>query len=269
MLRVGRGRAGPDRGAGARGYVEAVDHASLVAAVESEAGALTFALEGGEMDDIVPTCPGWEVRDLAVHMGQFCGRWSQVLGEATDRATPPLPDPPDGDALVPWVTYALATLVDQLASTPPATPVTPWFGDVRSAAFVARRSAHELAVHRYDAQAARGICTPIPTELAADGIDEVLDVLLGIREAPGPGSNRVLSLRSAELGTEWAIVLGENGVEVERRTQDQAPAEGSDLIVSGTTSDLELTIYHRPTLSPVDVHGDYTVLDEWHRCFSF
>jgi uncharacterized protein (TIGR03083 family) len=228
-----------------------VDHASLVAAVESEAGALTFALEGGEMDDIVPTCPGWEVRDLAVHMGQFCGRWSQVLGEATAQATPPLPDPPGDDALVPWVTYALATLVDQLAAAPPATPVRPWFGDARSAAFVARRSAHELAVHRYDAQAARGICTPIPTELAADG------------------SNRVLSLRSAELGTEWAVTLGEDGVEVERRTQDQPPAEGSDLIVSGTTSDLELTIYHRPTLSPVDVHGDYTVLDEWHQRFSF
>ncbi len=54
-----------------------------------------------------------------------------------------------------------------------------------------------------------------------------------------------------------------------RRTQDEAPIEGSDLVVSGTTSDLELTLYHRPTLSPVDVHGDYTVLEEWHRRFTF
>jgi hypothetical protein len=49
-------------------------------------------------------------------------------------------------------------------------------------------------------------------------------------------------------------------------TQDEPPPDDSDLVVSGTaTSDLELTLYHRPTLSPVDVHGDYTVLDEWHR----
>ena len=124
-------------------------------------------------------------------------------------------------------------------------------------------------MHRYDAQAARGICAPITTELAADGIDEVLDVLVTIRETPAPGSGRVLSLRSSELGTEWAVTLGQDRVEVERRTQDQPPAAGSHLIVSGTTSDLELTLYHRPTLSPVDVHGDYTVLEEWHRRFTF
>jgi hypothetical protein len=79
----------------------------------------------------------------------------------------------------------------------------------------------------------------------------------------------VLSLRSSELGTEWVIGLGRDRIEVERRTQDQAPAEDASLIVSGTTSDLELTLYHRPTLSPVDVHGDYTVLEEWHRRFTF
>ena len=97
----------------------------------------------------------------------------------------------------------------------------------------------------------------------------MLDVLLAFRASPAPGSNRVLSLRSSELGSEWSVTLGEYRVEVEHRTQDQAPVEGSDLVVSGTTSDLELTLYHRPTLSPVDVHGDYTVLEEWHRRFTF
>ena len=267
---VPRTRArGPGAGARTAGYRDPVDHPSLVAAVRTEAAALTFALEGGGMDDVVPTCPGWEVRDLAIHIGQFCGRWSLVLGESTGRAAPPLPDPPDDGELVPWVTDSLVTLLDQLESTPAATPVKTWFGSDRSAGFVARRSAHELAVHRFDAQAARGICTPIATELAADGIDEVLDVLLTFREAPAPGSNRVLCLRSSELGSEWSITLGPDQVEVERRTQDQAPAEGSDVVVSGTTSDLELTLYHRPTLSPVDVHGDYTVLEEWHRRFTF
>jgi len=245
-----------------------VDHASHIAAVRTEAAALTFALEAGEMDDLVPTCHGWEVRDLAVHVGTFCGRWSGVLGGDGDRSAP-LPEPPDDSGLVAWVTGACATLVDQLDSTPPASPVRSPFGGDRSGAFVARRSAHELAVHRYDAQAARGICAPVPTELAADGIDEVVDVLVDLRPAPGPGSGRVLSLRSSELGTEWVIGLGRDRIEVERRTQDQAPAEDANLIVSGTTSDLELTLYHRPTLSPVDVHGDYTVLEEWHRRFTF
>ena len=41
------------------------------------------------------------------------------------------------------------------------------------------------------------------------------------------------------------------------------------MVVMGTASDLELMLYHRPTLSPVDVHGDYTVQEEWHRDFTF
>ena len=246
-----------------------VDHTSLVTAVRIEAGTLIFALEGGEMDDVVPTCEGWEVRDLAVHIGQFCGFWNHVLCEGTGHPKTPLPDPPGNDELVPWVADACAGLVDRLEATPASTPVWTWFEGDQSAGFVARRCAHELAVHRYDAQASRGICTPIPTELAADGIDEIFDVLLTARDQAGAGTGRVLSLRSSELGTEWRATLGPDGVELVRATQDETPVEGSDLVVSGTTSDLELTLYRRPTLSPVDVHGDYTVLEEWHRRFTF
>ncbi len=247
-----------------------VDHSSFVASVRVEAAALTFALEAGETDDLVPTCEGWEVRDLAVHVGQFCGFWSHVLCEGTNRPKTPLPDPPEEDGdLVPWVADACADLIDQLEATPPGTPVWTWFEADHSARFVARRCAHELAVHRYDAQSSRGICTPIPTELAADGIDEVFDVLLSTREDRGMGSGRVMTLRSSELGAEWSAALNPGRIEVVRRSQDEPPVEGSDLMVSGTTSDLELTLYHRPTLSPVDVHGDYTVLEEWHRRFTF
>ena len=181
----------------------------------------------------------------------------------------PLPDPPPDDALVDWVAGANASLLTELEATPAATAVWTWFEPDHSAGFVARRCAHELAVHRYDAQSARGICTPIGTELAADGIDEVLDVLVTVREQSRRGSGRVLALRSSDVGTEWVITLAEDRPVVERASQDDPPFEGSDLIVSGTASDLELTLYHRPTLSPVDVHGDYTVLDEWHRAFTF
>jgi uncharacterized protein (TIGR03083 family) len=246
-----------------------MDYRSLVQAVRVECGALTFALEAGAIDDLVPTCEGWEVSDLAVHVGDFCGFWSHVLCEATSRPKPPHPAPPEGDDLVPWVAAACAGLVTELDATPGSTKVWTWFDADHTAGFVARRSAHELAVHRYDAQASRGICTPIPAELASDGIDEVLDVLVTARERTGKGSGRVLALRSTDVGTEWLVTLEQDRIGVERRTQDEPPHDGSDLIVSGTTSDLELTLYHRPTLSAVDVHGDYTVLEEWHREFTF
>lgn len=247
-----------------------MDYDFLVQAVQSESGALTFALESGATDDLVPTCEGWTVRDLAVHVGNFSGFWCHVLCEATGVPKPPIPEPPDDDdELVAWVTSACSALIGGLGTTSAATPVWTWFDADHTAGFVARRSAHELAVHRYDAQASRGICTPIPAELAADGIDEVLDVLVTAREHSGKGSGRVLALRSSDTGMEWLITLEPERIVTVRATQDEAPPEGPDLVVSGTASDLELTLYHRPTLSPVDVHGDYTVLDEWHREFTF
>ena len=246
-----------------------MEHASLVSAVRTESAALTFALEAGAIDDLVPTCEGWDVADLAVHVGNFCGFWSHVLCEGTGRPKTPLDEPPSGEDLVPWVAGACSGLITELEATPASTPVWTWFGPDHSARFVARRCAHELAVHRYDAQSARGICAPVPIELAADGIDEVLDTLLAAHDHSGHGSGRVMALQSTDLGAEWVLTMGPDRVEVERRSTDDAPLGGSALMISGTTSDIELTLYHRPTLSPVDVHGDHTVLEEWHREFTF
>jgi hypothetical protein len=143
-----------------------------------------------------------------------------------------------------------------------------WFDADRTAGFVARRCAHELAVHRYDAQSSSRTCGPIPSDLAEDGINEVLDVLVTARARSGRGTGRVLTLRSTDVGESWAVSLESDRIGVQRVPLD-VPPEGSDVVVSGTASDLELTLYHRPTLSPVDVHGDYTVLEEWHREFTF
>ncbi len=246
-----------------------MEYLALIDAARAEIGALTFALESGEMDDLVPTCEGWTVNDLAVHIGHFCGFWDHVLCEGTGRPKPDFPDPPEAKLMVGWVAEIASTLISEFDGIPESTPVWTWFEPDHTAKFVSRRMTHELAVHRFDAQAARGICTPIPTEVAADGIDEVLDVLVTAREPERQGSGRVMALRSTDVGTEWILTLAPDRVEVERRSDDQAPSEGGDVVVSGTASDLELTLYHRPTLSPVDLHGDYTVLDEWHRRFTF
>src|SRR5262249_7231562 len=62
-----------------------------------------------------------------------------------------------------------------LASTDPAAPAwnfTPTAA--RTAAFWSRRIAHEVTVHRIDAQAAAGTDSPVDPDFAADGVDEVL-----------------------------------------------------------------------------------------------
>jgi hypothetical protein len=99
---------------------------------------------------------------------------------AGDPHTPPARGaaaPADFDAALAGFDDRLATVLDLLASTDPAAPVwnfTPIA--LRTAAFWSRREAHEITVHRLDAQAAAGgIEAPLDPDFAADGIDEVLD----------------------------------------------------------------------------------------------
>ena len=99
-------RADRHRPAPAPGYVGPVDNASLIEAVRVEGEALVVALEDAAVDDLVPTCEGWKVADLAVHVGGFCGFWAHVLCEGTGRPKTPFPDPPEGDELAPWVAAA-------------------------------------------------------------------------------------------------------------------------------------------------------------------
>jgi len=245
-----------------------VDNAALIDAVSVEGEALVVALEDAEVDDLVPTCEGWKVADLAVHVGGFCGFWAHVLCEATGRPKTPSPDPPEGEELVPWLAALTGHLVDELRATSPGTPVWTWFEADRTAGFVARRCAHELAVHRYDAQSSSRSCGPIPAELAEDGINEILDVLVTARDRSGRGTGRVLALRSTDVGADWEVSIEADRIGVGHSRADPAIAD-PDVVVSGTASDLELTLCHRPTLSPVDVHGDYTVLEEWYREFTF
>jgi uncharacterized protein (TIGR03083 family) len=246
-----------------------MEPAAYVDAVKSESQDLITAVGQGAMDVPVPTCEGWEVRDLALHVGEFCGFWSHVLCEATGRPKTPFPDPPGGDDLAGWLADRCVDLAGELEATPPQVEVWTWFDADHTAGFVRRRTAHEIAIHRFDAQSAHGITMPVPPELAADGIDEILDVLVTARTRTGTGTGSTMVLRSTDLGLDWAVTIEADHIDVHRGTQDDPPVEGSQLIVTGSASDLELTLYHRPTLGTVDVHGDYSVLDSWHHEFTF
>lgn len=246
-----------------------MDYAALTGAVGRECGATVEALEEvPAMDTIVATCEDWTVSELAVHLGAFCGFWTHVLCEGTGRTKTPFPDPPEGPEVVRWLDELGGHLVAELDATPPSTEVWTWFAADHTAGFVARRCAHELAVHRYDAQSALGACAPIDSRLAVDGIDEILESLVTARDRTGEGIGRTLSLSCTDEDVSWRVAMGPDRIDVARE-QSAAGAPAGDLAVTGPASDLELVLYHRPALSPVDMSGDYSVLDEWHREFRF
>lgn len=241
-----------------------------IRAVEREAATITAALRAGPLDATVPTCPGWTLVDLGAHVGQFCAWWSDVICEGTGRPKTPFTAPSSEETrsewFAEWYELQAARLVEQLTSTDPATAVWTWDPSDTTTSFVARRSAHELAIHRFDVQAARSDTEPIDGALAVDGIEEIFAMIAAWRSGGrdvGAGSGETLHLHATDPEAEWTIELSPEGPVVERVHTK------ADFAMKGTASDLELVLYQRPPLGPVDLFGDDSVLDAWTRAFEF
>ncbi|HEX8803808.1 MAG TPA: maleylpyruvate isomerase family mycothiol-dependent enzyme [Acidimicrobiales bacterium] len=253
-----------------------LDHETQVDAVAREAGALVDAVAAGPLDARVPTCPDFAVDDLARHVGQFCGFWTHVLLEATGRPPSPFDDPDDlgdpaagGAHRADWLRPIVDHLVDALRSTPPDTPTWTWHPTRRTARFVARRCSHELAVHRVDAQLARGAAEPVEAALAADGIEEIFVLLENpVRSplAPDGAAGRTIHLHGTDHEpAEWLLTLDDSATAV---TVERTHAKG-DLALRGPVGDLEMLLYQRPTVGEVARFGDEAVLAAFHHRFTF
>jgi uncharacterized protein (TIGR03083 family) len=245
-----------------------MDYAEHVAAVEQEIAALVEALAAGPVDIKVPTCPAWTVADLADHVGAFTGFWTHVLCEGTGRHKTPFEErPADGGDTAAWFAGLGRSLLGELRATPPEQHVWTWVPERQNAAFVARRCAHELAVHRFDVQAARGATQPIDGALAVDGIEEIFVMIDRYadrgEEGVGKGNGETLHLHATDRPAEWLIELTPAGLRVRREH-----AKG-DLALRGAVSDLELVLYERPAIGPVERFGDEAVLGAWYRAFHF
>ncbi|MFF0464676.1 maleylpyruvate isomerase family mycothiol-dependent enzyme [Streptomyces mexicanus] len=155
-----------------------METAELLGTLDREGRLLAEAAEAAGTDARVPSCPGWRVRDLLRHTGAV-HLWATGVVAEVHTARPAMGDPPDLDGadLLAWYRAAHRRLVQTLAEAP---------GDVRCwtfhpapspspLAFWIRRQAHETAVHRFDAESARGGApTAVDTGFAVDGIDELL-----------------------------------------------------------------------------------------------
>ena len=159
-------------------------------------------------------------------------------------ATLDVPDKTD-PGLTAWVAEGTAALVAQLRATDPAAECWSWHPDERSAGFWARRMAHETLVHRWDAEAGAGTTgAAMDPTVAADGIDEYLDVFVavtrGLQSSPaGPSFH----YDCTDTGDSWFLQLPSAGTRVITRepvecaVRFRGPAEGlASRGVGSTTS---------------------------------
>ena len=115
------------------------------------------------------------------------------------------------------------------ARHPTQTAVWTWFPPDQTARFVARRIANEIAIHRVDAQVARGSQKPVDAELAADGIEEIFVLLQHPqRDDLFSPTHHTLHLHGTDFEpSEWFVDFGPDGLTMTPRAREgRARAEG-------------------------------------------
>nr|WP_305777666.1 maleylpyruvate isomerase N-terminal domain-containing protein [Modestobacter sp. DSM 44400] len=104
---------------------------------------------------------------------------------------PPRAGPPGDESLLDRAAERSRELTDALTRAGPTDPVWTW-APQQDVAFVLRRQAQEGTVHRVDAEQVLGRVTGIPAEVALDGLDEWLELMV---PAAFPGGSRPASSR--------------------------------------------------------------------------
>jgi uncharacterized protein (TIGR03083 family) len=241
-----------------------VDTAEHIARLREEGDLFAEAATAAGLDAPVPTCPGWQVRDLVQHLGGV-HRW------ATSYVVTGNPNPSsekedaryfaaigDGE-LLPAYRSAHASLVEALAGAPPDLACWAFLAAPSPLAFWTRRQAHETTIHRVDAEAAAGMPSSCAPRFGADGIHELLGGFFsrarGRLVADPPVA---LGIRATDTGDTWTI-----RIEPDRRAVTDGVG-AADCVVSGSAADLYLLLWNRRTPDErFSVEGDRDVLALW------
>lgn len=254
-----------------------MDVSDYIGFVAEQGDCFAAAAEHGELGVRIAACPDWDMADLVRHLGMIhlwaaanvafpepdwldvnelpdlVRYWPRLAGESGEY--------PDDAELVGWYRETLANLIEVLKSAPadvaaftflPApTPLTMW----------ARRQASEIAIHRFDAEQARGITSHFDMQFATDMLDEVLSGF-----APRPRSLElerevVIHVHADDSDEHWYLTLRSDGTETSRTGGD------ADLAVRGSASDLYLLLWNRTVDSTVSMSGDTDLMTLWRRKF--
>ena len=240
-----------------------MDYGDYVSALRSNGTAAAQAARDMPMETTVPSCPEWTLRDLAHHLGSH-HRWvAGNLDQPPDgKAFKRRAEPPADEAIPDWLEAGAEMLATKLAATDPAKPCWTWVPFDDSVGFWARRTAHETAMHRWDAQNADGEADAVEPELAADGVDEYLGILGAFqgRRFPEAGS---IHLHTTDRSGEWLVRLDADGIQLTREH-----AKG-DVAVRGPASDVLLVLMGRKTMVAVDVFGEAPLFERFRKHASF
>lgn len=213
-----------------------------------------------DIDARVPSCEGWTVRDAVEHVAGVYEHQIAAINLAGPKPDPWPPEwPADRDPLV-WFADARLRLVETLTTVDSDAPAWTWLPTDQTAGFWIRRMAQETAVHRVDIQLATGNPTPVDEDLAVDGIDEVLVLMLDDDwdEFPQPGLTGAVMVATGDRS--WRVTMTADAVVV-----SSSDGTSADAVVEGDPSPLLLWLWGRAPGSVVRIAGDAEAAERLRR----
>ncbi len=242
-----------------------MDTHRLLACLRQDGARLAAAAEG-HLDAPVPNCPGWVVRDALLHVADVYQHKIVAIREGKQ----PYPWPPDFGDVEPMAHFqsSFEALLAEFAAHSPDDPAWTWGIDEGTVGWWIRRMAQETAVHRIDVEQAVGVATPIDIELAIDGVDEMLALIIPAVYTSWPQEftdlladtgGEVVAVRTG--GREWRIGMQPSGLTF----SDDGPPVAT---VDGEPEAVLLWLWGRLTDDAVTVGGDAHAIEALRRVLS-
>jgi uncharacterized protein (TIGR03083 family) len=244
------------------------DFAVALESIRSDSDRIVAALEA-DRDAAIPWCGDWTVKDCAQHVGGLHHVVAQVIEGRPDAnfglfktlETPDVADPSLGR----WLADGTTALVDQLRRSPSDDACWSFWPPRQTVACWPRRQAHETFVHRWDAETAAGVAVaPADPELAADGVDEYLDVFVAMmrQRRSAPGAGETVHVHCTDAPGEWFLTFPATSEQTLRREH----AKG-DVAFRGPAEGLLLFLWGRlpAEKAGVEAIGDESIASRWNE----
>lgn len=258
--------------------VEHSEAMELVAHFRREVRAFQYAARQVDDAPLIPSCPGWSMSDLVLHLGGVHRSVNAIVRDRLDgppdlavlARTELSPDTagwpsPDGaptmgpvpPTLLDWFDEGADRLEALFRAHAPEEAAWTWSRE-QTVGFWLRMQTIEAAVHRWDAENALGAARPITEEVATDAVTQTFEVMAPVRRswtrAPEGAGERFRFVRTDGPG-EWLVHF--DGSHVRLGDGD------ADLELSGTASNLMLFLWHRIPADGLDIRGDKALLDRY------
>ncbi|KRF03451.1 hypothetical protein ASH00_15640 [Arthrobacter sp. Soil782] len=210
----------------------------------------------------IPACPDWDIEQLVRHTALVYLQKAETIRTGAKPQGRWVPE----DILQLGPAEILETCYQRITGEfdahEPSDPAESWVAEDQTVGFWIRRLTHETSIHRYDLEASLGDPQPVETELAVDGIDEVLTVMFERGRSAGTNSGPAevtgnLLLESG--GQAWSVLLLPHDVEISADAAGSSP----DASISGEPNDILLWLWGREPL-PIQA-GDAGLAAELRR----